>query len=50
MARQHMTLHHIFDKPERTLRALINLSLGPVTVEDMLLLKEADSLGSKNNE
>lgn len=48
MARQHMTLHHIFDKPERTLRALINLSLGPVTVEDMLLLKEADSFGSKN--
>ena len=50
IARHHMTLHHIFDKAERISRALINLSLGPVNVADMILLKEADSLGSKNDE
>ena len=50
MARRHMTLHHIFDNSETIVRDLINLSMGPVTVEDMVLLKEADSFGSKNDE
>lgn len=48
MARHHMTLHHIFDKPERTDRSLIALQEGPVALKDMILLNEADSTGSKN--
>ena len=48
MARHHMTLHHIFDKPERTNKALIRMSCGMVTVHDMNILNWCDSMGSKN--
>ena len=46
MARHHMTLHHVFDKPERTNKALIRMSCGLVTVEDMNILNWCDSMGS----
>ena len=50
MARYHMTLHHIFDKPERTSKALMRMSMGLVKVCDMNILQWCDSLGSKNEE
>lgn len=50
MCRWHMTMHHIFDKPERTDYALVKLSCGPVTVRDMIIMYTADSLGSVNSE
>ena len=50
MARHHMTLHHIFDKPERTTKALIRLSCGLVTVQDMNILNWCDSMGSQTDE
>ena len=49
ICRWHMTLHHIFDKPERTTRGLLKLYYGPVRLDDMILMKEADSLGSIND-
>lgn len=50
ICRWHMTLHHIFDKPERTNKALMRLSLGPVTVRDMNVFQMCDSYGSINEE
>lgn len=50
IARNHMTLHHVFDKPERTDRAVLRLCHGFwVTLEEMRYMKIADSLGSINS-
>lgn len=49
MVRHHMTLHHVYDKPEETNKRLIKLSHGLVTMNYMILLNIADSLGSYNN-
>lgn len=48
MVRQHMVLHHIFDKEHLAEKKIITLSHGRVTVKDMLMLNICDSLGSKN--
>ena len=49
MVRHHMTLHHVYDKPEETNKRLIKLSHGIVPLSYMILLNIADSLGSKND-
>jgi len=49
MVRHHMTLHHIYDKPEETNKRLIKLSHGIVPLNYMILLNIADSLGSIND-
>jgi predicted kinase len=52
MVRHHMTLHHVYDKPEGTNNAakrLIKLSHGIVPLSYMILLNIADSLGSYND-
>lgn len=50
MVRHHMTLHHIFDKPEETNKRLIKLSHGIVPIRFVLYLNHADSKGSLNEE
>ena len=49
MVRHHMTLHHVYDKPEETNKRLIKLSHGIVEMRFMILLNIADSLGSYND-
>ena len=49
MVRHHMTLHHVYDKPEETNKRLIKLSHGLVPMNYMILLNIADSLGSIND-
>jgi predicted kinase len=49
MVRHHMTLHHIYDKPEETDKRLIKLSYGIVPLSYMILLNIADSRGSIND-
>ena len=49
MVRHHMTLHHIYDKPELTNKRLKKLSHGLVAMKYMILLNIADSLGSIND-
>lgn len=49
MVRHHMTLHHIFDKPELTEKKFQKLHYGMVPFRLMLALNEADSRGSKND-
>ena len=51
MVRHHMTLHHVYDKPEGTNAAkrLIKLSHGIVPLNYMILLNIADSMGSIND-
>lgn len=49
MVRHHMTLHHVYDKPEETNKRLIKLSHGIVEMRFMILLNIADSLGSIND-
>ena len=49
MVRHHMTLHHVYDKPELTNKRLIKLSHGIVEMRFMILLNIADSLGSYND-
>ena len=50
IARNHMTLHHVFDKPERTDRAVLKLCHGFwAGLEEMRYMKIADSLGSINH-
>lgn len=48
MVRNHMTLHHLLDSPDKAERKLILMSHGWVTVKDMLYLNIADSIGSLN--
>ena len=49
MVRHHMTLHHVYDKPEETNKRLIKLSHGIVEMRFMILLNIADSLSSIND-
>ena len=49
MVRHHMTLHHVYDKPEETNKRLIKLSHGLVPMNYMILLNIADSIGSWND-
>lgn len=49
MVRHHMTLHHVYDKPEETNKRLIKLSHGIVPLNYMILLNIADSMGSVND-
>ncbi|MBP5457105.1 MAG: AAA family ATPase, partial [Paludibacteraceae bacterium] len=49
MVRHHMDLHHVFDKPELVEKKLIGMSIGRVSIKDMLLLNICDSLGSLND-
>lgn len=49
MVRHHMTLHHVYDKPEETDKRLIKLSHGIVPLNYMILLNIADSIGSIND-
>lgn len=49
MVRHHMTLHHVYDKPEETNKRLIKLSHGIVPLSYMILLNIADSIGSIND-
>lgn len=49
MVRHHMTLHHVYDKPEETNKRLIKLSHGIVPLSYMILLNIADSMGSIND-
>ena len=49
MVRHHMTLHHVYDKPEETNKRLIKLSYGIVPMSYMILLNIADSMGSIND-
>ena len=49
MVRHHMTLHHVFDKPEEADKKIIKLSHGIVPLKNMIMLNIADSLGSYND-
>ena len=49
MVRHHMTLHHVYDKPEETNKRLIKLSHGIVPLSYLILLNIADSIGSVND-
>lgn len=49
MVHHHMTLHHVYDKPEETNKRLIKLSHGIVEMRFMILLNIADSLSSIND-
>ena len=49
MVRWHMNLHHILDDKEKIDEKLANMSLGWMSIKDMLLLNKCDSLGSKND-
>ena len=50
MVRNHMTLHHILEKDGKGIdRKLIEMSYGWMSVKDMLILKECDSMGSLND-
>lgn len=49
MVRHHMALHHVFDDRGKTDNRLIKLSHGIVPLKYMMLLNEADSLGSIND-
>ena len=49
MVRHHMTLHHVYDKPDEANKRLIKLSHGLVSMNYMILLNIADSMGSIND-
>lgn len=49
MVRHHMTLHHVFDKPEETDNRMLRLGYGLVDIQWMIMLNEADSRGSIND-
>ena len=49
MVRHHMTLHHVYDKPDEANKRLIKLSHGLVSMNYMILLNIADSIDSIND-
>lgn len=49
MVRHHMTLHHVYDKSDEANKRLIKLSHGLVSMNYMILLNIADSMGSIND-